>query len=209
MPTRREVRLGRLFRRRKILGYVDEPMLSVFRDHGVVLKDSLTNYNQTAEDRSIYQLVEPGWLAVNRMKAWQGSLGISSLRGILSGHYICFEPSHGESDRFLHYLLRSQRMTAHMASISRGVRPGQIEIDNDELAATPLVLPTVEEQRRIADFLDDRVARIDQIMAARHGQVDLLDVQARSELAMETLAPSHGTMPLKYLIADERAMHHS
>lgn len=152
-------------------------MLSVFREHGVVLKDDMVNHNQTAEDRSIYQLVEPGWLAVNRMKAWQGSLGISAHRGIMSGHYICFAPRHGENDRYLHYLLRSPRMTAHFLSISRGVRPGQIEIDNDELAATRLDLPTPEDQRRIADFLDDRVARIDQIIAARQAQVTR--VQAR------------------------------
>lgn len=166
-----EVRLGRLFRRRKVLGYVHEPMLSVYREHGVVLKDAHTNHNQTAEDRSIYQLLEPGWLAVNRMKAWQGSVGISPLRGIVSGHYICFQPIHDEDDRFLHYLLRSPAMTAHFSAISRGVRPGQIEIDNDELAATKLRLPPTEEQRRIADFLDDRIARIDQINAVRLSQV--------------------------------------
>ena len=151
MTETRQIRLGRLFERRKILGFVDEPMLSVFREHGVVLKDDMVNHNQTAEDRSIYQLVEPGWLAVNRMKAWQGSLGVSAHRGIMSGHYICFAPRHSEHDRYLHYLLRSPRMTAHFAAISRGVRPGQIEIDNDQLAATPLDLPSTDEQRRIAE----------------------------------------------------------
>lgn len=169
----REIRLGRLFERRKILGYVDEAMLSVYRDRGVVLKDEELNPNKTAEDRSIYQLVEPGWLVVNRMKAWQGAVGVSDLRGIVSGHYICFLPTHNEVDRYLHYLLRSPRVTAHLLSISRGVRPGQIEIDNDELAGMTLALPDTAEQRRIADFLDDRVARIDRIIASRGRQIAL------------------------------------
>ena len=69
-------------------------MLSVYRDLGVVTKDDrIDNFNKTAENRNIYQLVDDGWLIVNRMKAWQGSLGISSLRGIVSGHYICFRGS--------------------------------------------------------------------------------------------------------------------
>ena len=174
MSNVKEVRLGRLFQRRKVLGHIDEPMLSVYRDHGVVLKGELTNHNQTAEDRSIYQLVEPGWFVVNRMKAWQGSVGVSTHRGIVSGHYICFEPHHGEVDRYLHYLLRSPAVRTHFESISRGVRPGQIEIDNDELAATRLLLPSAREQRRVADFLDDRVARIDQIITARRHQTDTL-----------------------------------
>jgi len=194
----RQIRLGRLFERRKILGFVDEPMLSVFREHGVVLKDDMVNHNQTAEDRSIYQLVEPGWLAVNRMKAWQGSLGVSAYRGIMSGHYICFAPRHSEHDRYLHYLLRSPRMTAYFASISRGVRPGQIEIDNDQLAATPLDLPNTDEQRRIADFLDDRVARIDQIIAARRSQIELLMNASRARLQdlQDEWSAKHGSTRL-------------
>lgn len=163
--------MRRLYRRSKILGFIDEPMLSVYRERGVILKDEATNNNKTAEDRSIYQLVDDGWLVVNRMKAWQGALGVSQLRGIISGHYICFEPVHSDCHRYLHYALRAPNMTAHFASISRGVRPGQIEIDNDDLAATNVQLPDVDEQRRIAAFLDDRVARIDRILAARRVQM--------------------------------------
>lgn len=181
-----QVALRRLFRREKVLGYVDEPMLSVFRDHGVVLKNEETNPNKTAEDRSIYQLVKPGWLVVNRMKAWQGSVGVSTLQGIVSGHYICYAPAHGEHDRYLNWLFRSARYVAHFAAISRGVRPGQIEIDNDELASTLVALPALEEQRRIADFLDDQVARIDNIIATRRHQIQLLD-EARVHAAWRAI----------------------
>lgn len=162
-------------------------MLSVYRELGVVPKDEAVNHNKTAEDRSIYQLVDDGWLVVNRMKAWQGSVAISSLRGIISGHYICFRPTHEEHSRFLHYLLRSPKMTAHFLSISRGVRPGQIEIDNDDLAATLIALPDVQEQRRIASFLDDRAARIDRIVAARRLQIAHLDA-TRTRQSYEVVA---------------------
>src|SRR5579875_3961930 len=107
-----------------------EPMLSVFRDFGVVAKDSRENLNQTAENRSIYQLVHPGWLVTNRMKAWQGSVGISALRGIVSGHYICFAPLHKENHNYLNLLFRSPRYAVGYGLISRGVRIGQAEIDN-------------------------------------------------------------------------------
>lgn len=199
----RTIQLRRLFERAKVLGHSDEPMLSVFREHGVVLKDSLTNHNQTAEDRSIYQLVDDGWLVVNRMKAWQGSVGVSSLRGIVSGHYICFRPQHSEDDRFLHYLLRSPRMTAVFLSISRGVRPGQIEIDNDDLAAVKLELPEVEQQRRIADLLDDRVGRIDRIIAARRKQSAVLAAVLQSDLQslQDRLSERFGDTRLGHLIA--------
>ncbi len=104
----RSVPLWSLFHRVKDVGHPEEQMLSVYRDHGVVHKDGRAdNFNKTAENRNIYQLVDSGWLVLNRMKAWQGSLGISPHRGIVSGHYICFRPEHSEDPRFLDYLLRS------------------------------------------------------------------------------------------------------
>jgi type I restriction enzyme S subunit len=78
--------LWAMYQRIKDVDHPSETMLSVYRDYGVVVKSSRENLNVTADDRSIYQLVHPGWLVTNRMKAWQGSVGISGLRGIVSGH---------------------------------------------------------------------------------------------------------------------------
>src|SRR4051812_34938979 len=100
--------LWSLFERIKDVGHPNEEMLSVYRNLGVVRKgDRHDNFNKTAENRDIYQLVDRDWLIVNRMKAWQGSVGISPYRGIVSGHYICFRPRHAENSQFLNWLLRS------------------------------------------------------------------------------------------------------
>lgn len=138
--------LWSMFERIKDTDHPEEVMLSVFREHGVIAKDSRDNINRTAENRSIYQLVHPGWLVANRMKAWQGSVGVSALRGIVSGHYICFAPRHNEDHRYLNWLLRSTAYTDGYTLLSRGVRIGQAEIDNDELRLMPILLPPVEEQ---------------------------------------------------------------
>ena len=160
--------LWSMFERIKDVGHPEEEMLSVYRDHGVVRKESRTdNFNKTAENRNIYQLVHPGWLVVNRMKAWQGSLGISSLRGIVSGHYLCFRPRHDEDPKFVNYLLRSDVYTTELRRLSRGVRPNQLEIDNDLLRTVPVFLPDKESQRRIAAFLDIEMERIDQLIASK------------------------------------------
>jgi type I restriction enzyme, S subunit len=169
------VPLWSLFHRVKDVGHPDEQMLSVYRDHGVVQKDARSdNFNKTAENRNIYQLVDEGWLIVNRMKAWQGSLGISPHRGIVSGHYICFRPEHGEDPRFLDYLLRSAAYTAELGRLSRGVRPNQIEIDNDGLRVLPVRLPPLAEQRAIVGFLDTETARIDALVTKKRRLMSLL-----------------------------------
>lgn len=179
-PGWRAVPLWSLFERVKDTGHPDMPMLSVFREHGVVRKDSLPNLNQTAENRNIYQLVGPGWLVVNRMKAWQGSVGIAREAGIVSGHYLCFRPrSHGQDDDFLNLLLRSAPYAAVFQALSRGVRPGQAEIDNDALQVVPILLPGLEEQRRMAD----QVALLDHAINLRQQQIALLSERKQALIA--------------------------
>jgi type I restriction enzyme S subunit len=166
--------LWSMFERIKDVGHPDEQMLSVFRDHGVVAKDSRDNINTTAENRNIYQLVHPGWLVSNRMKAWQGSVGISDLRGIVSGHYICFAPRHDEDSRYLNWLFRSPTYTDGYGLQSRGVRIGQAEIDNDLYRVMPVLLPTQDEQRAIADYLDRETARIDTVIEEQQRLIEML-----------------------------------
>lgn len=159
-------------------------MLSVYRDHGVVRKDSRDdNFNKTAENRDIYQLVHPGWLVVNRMKAWQGSLGVSFLRGIVSGHYLCFRPSHDEEPRFLNYLLRSDVYRTELLRLSRGVRPNQLEIDNDLLRTVPVCFPDRDQQRRIASFLDAETERIDELIHTKKRMIAVLGEHRRRALS--------------------------
>ena len=180
--------LWSLFERIKDVDHPEERMLSVFREFGVVAKDSHDNINKTAANRSIYQLVHPGWFVANRMKAWQGSVGISSLRGIVSGHYICFAPRHNEDHRYLNWLLRSTAYSNGYAVLSRGVRIGQAEIDNDEFRLMPILLPPCEEQRAIADYLDRETAQIDTLIAKQEQLIATL--RERRTAAIES-AVSH------------------
>ncbi len=171
--------LWSMFDRVKDTGHPQETMPSVFREHGVVKKDSRDNLNVTAEDRNIYQLIDHGWLVVNRMKAWQG---ISPHRGIVSGHYLCFRPKHQESSRYLNWLLRSSPYAAEYGRLSRGVRPGQAEIDNDQLRVVQVLVPPRDEQRRIADFLDEQVGLLNQVGTLKEQQVELLRERLRVEV---------------------------
>lgn len=174
IPAHWETRpLWSMFRRIKDVDHPDEQMLSVFRDYGVVAKDSRENINQTAENSSIYQLVNPGWLVTNRMKAWHGSVGISSLRGIVSGHYICFAPLHRESNDYLNWMFRSPRYTVGYGIISRGVRIGQAEIDNDDYRVLPVVVPPLEEQTAIAAYLREQTAKIDGLVEETEALIKL------------------------------------
>ena len=70
------------------------PLLSVVREQGVILRDvedTKSNHNFIPDDLSGYKVVKKGQFAMNKMKAWQGSYGVSDYTGIVSPAYFIFD----------------------------------------------------------------------------------------------------------------------
>ncbi|WP_052680024.1 restriction endonuclease subunit S [Microbacterium azadirachtae] len=162
------------------------------------------NYNKPSEDMSKYQRVSAGDLVVNKMKAWQGSLGISAYDGIVSPAYFVFKATGHIDPRFGHYLLRSSEYAAHMAAISSGIRPNQWDLDPMQFAATPLLVPPSTQQRAIADYLDRETAQIDAFIAKNEQLIALL-TERRVSSMVEAIG-LHDTIPLKRLVQPTRPL---
>lgn len=154
-----------LFHRlQKCTGFPDEELLSVYRDYGVIRKsDRDDNFNRPG-DLSDYQLVERGDLVLNKMKTWQGSLGISSHRGIVSPAYFVYKPVSQNDQRFLHYALRCRDAIDYYASHSTGIRVNQWDLSPEWLDVMRVPLPDLEIQRRIADYLDKEISEMDALI---------------------------------------------
>lgn len=170
------VRLSYLFRPRT---ETDQPylnVLSVYRDFGVIPKSSRDdNFNRTPTDLSRYQVVHPGDLVVNRMKAWQGSLGVSAYEGIVSPDYEVLRPTTARLDsRFLHHLLRSRPMIGEYAVRSTGIRPSQWRLYWAQMRMITVCIPAPLEQRTVADFIDRETARIDTLIEEQQRLIDTL-----------------------------------
>lgn len=74
---------------------------------------------------------------------------------------------------FLAWWARHARVSGQIAAVSSGANIKHL--GSDGLKRLTLEVPSLEEQRRIADFLDDRVACIDQIITARSQQLGDVD----------------------------------
>ncbi|KQP07471.1 hypothetical protein ASF45_33930 [Pseudorhodoferax sp. Leaf265] len=171
----RSTRVGRLFRQSKILGHPDLTVLSVYREFGVIERASRDdNANRVPDDLSKYQLVEVGDLVINKMKAWQGSLGVSAFRGITSPDYVVFRPVHSEEPQFLHSMLRMPQLTPVYLSISNGIRINQWRIESERFANVEVFLPPVDEQRAIVQYISRETAKLDAVRAATERTIGLL-----------------------------------
>lgn len=163
------------FRQEKRQGYEDLTVLSVYREFGVIEKSSRDdNINKTPEDLSKYQLVNPNDLVINKMKAWQGSMGIAPMRGITSPDYVVMRPIGEHDPRYMHHYLRAQPMPWVYRLISNGIRTDQWRMEPEKFLSLPVFMPPVEEQRRIADQIDVELERIRGLISLTERSIDLL-----------------------------------
>ena len=114
----------------------------------------------------------------------------SDLHG--SSEFLCLRPGPDLDPRFLMYLTLSQLWLDRAILTSYGAKMPRTSWE----AMADLALPdlVLAEQRRIADFLDDRVARIDQIITARRAQMVALSELNQRQLVDELLGA--GESPL-------------
>jgi type I restriction enzyme S subunit len=169
------IKLRWLFKQVKRQGFPELPPLSVYRDFGVILRESRDdNANRVPEDLDKYQLVEPGDLVINKMKAWQGSLGISALTGITSPDYVVFAPVHEEHPPFLNLLLRIPTLATVYLSMSNGIRTNQWRLEPDRFVTLELCLPPRCEQEQIVSHVESRVTKLDELYAATIESIRIL-----------------------------------
>lgn len=137
-------------------GFPDLESLSVFLDAGVVPRSSREdNHNQLGESLEKYQRVLPNDLVFNKLRTWQGGFGISDYEGIVSPAYIIARPDRSLIEpRFLGYLLKSAPYLAELTRLSKWMPPTQFDISWESIRDLKLRIPQLEEQRRIAKYLD-------------------------------------------------------
>lgn len=159
-----------------ITNHIDKELLSVYLDRGVVRFSDVDEKrtNVTSLDLSKYQLVRKGNLVLNNQQAWRGSVGVSSYEGIVSPAYLILELSNKFDPHYANYLFRNGSMVSHYLIASKGVGTIQRNLYWGNLRRTPIFIPPLSEQQKIAQFLDDKTAKIDQAVDLAEKQIALL-----------------------------------
>jgi len=163
-------------------GRTDLPLLSVVREKGVIPRSTMSreeNHNFIPDDLSNYKVVREGNLVINKMKAWQGSLGIAPMDGVVSPAYFVFDLQI-DNRQFGHALLRSKTYVAFFSRVSDGVRIGQWDLSTHGMKRIPIALPPSPEQSAIARFLDHVGRRIGHTIHAKQKLIALLNEQKQA-----------------------------
>ncbi|MCH4032381.1 MAG: restriction endonuclease subunit S [Lachnospiraceae bacterium] len=173
-------------------GNRDYRLLSVYREYGVIPKDSCDdNHNKESLDLSNYKVVHIGDLVLNKMKMWQGSLGVSQYEGIVSPAYIiCKVLDKDINLDYLHLLLRSARFKSYYNQYSYGIRVGQWDMHYEDFKNLKVYMPPRAEQDQIVRFLDWKVSAINKLIGIRRKEIQELEEMKRSKIGAIVMGQS-------------------
>ena len=120
----------------------------------------------------ILKHVEKGDFVIS-MRSFQGGIEYCNYTGCVSSAYVALIPTSKVHSQYYRFLLKSGRYIEALQSTSNLVRDGQA-LRYENFCMVPLIVPPLSEQQKIAQFLDDKTAKIDQAVDLAEKQIALL-----------------------------------
>lgn len=149
-------------------------LLSVYTDIGVKPRAELEERGNKASTTDGYWIVKKGDIVVNKLLAWMGAIGLSEYDGVTSPAYDILRPHQQINGKFFHYLFRTPLCLSEFKKNSRGIMDMRLRLYFEELGNIYIPFPSYPEQQKIAQFLDDKTAKIDQAVDLAEKQIALL-----------------------------------
>lgn len=133
------------------------------------------------ENFNSYNIIEAGDI-VFRLTDLQNDkrslrTGLVKEKGIITSAYVTVKPIKNLVNSYFHYLLHSYDVAKVFYNMGNGVRQG---LNFDELKKLLVLNPTISEQQAIANYLDDKCAQIDAVIADKQAQLETLAAYKKS-----------------------------
>ncbi len=191
-----------LFAEVKDRNHPDEEMLSVTITRGIVRQKALlagsSKKDSSNLDKSAYKLVQPRDIAYNKMRAWQGAIGVSDLRGIISPAYVVMRLREADNlPRYFHHLYRTPQFAKEAERWSYGITSDMWSLrpEHFKMIYTPEPPPT--EQAAIVGFLDWANGRLERAIRAKQKVIALLTEQKQAIIHRAVTRGLDRSAPLK------------
>lgn len=179
----------------------NEEMLSVTIRKGVIKQNILLSESSKKDssnlDKSAYKMVQPGDIAYNKMRAWQGAIGVSDFKGIVSPAYIVVRPRQEINTKYFHYLMRTPAFNKEAERWSYGITSDQWSLRSEHFRMIYCSFPPLDEQAAIVRFLDHTGSRIKRYILAKQKLIKLLNKQKQAVIHQAVTRGLDPNVPLK------------
>lgn len=157
----------------------DDGVITCFRDGEVTLRSNRREDGFTMADKEIgYQGVDVGDLVVHGMDGFAGAIGISDSRGKASPVLNVLNTK--QNKKYIMYYLRSMAYGEVFTALSTGIRVRSCDLRWNKLAELLYPLPPIDEQNNIVNYIDEQIARTNEIIADKKSQIETLDGYKKS-----------------------------
>lgn len=192
-------RMKGLFTERNERDCKGKTLLSVSQYYGIRPKSETDIADShIAESYDDYKVVCQGDFVMNIMLAWNGSYAVSDYNGMVSPAYCVFKFRKDCCEKYFHYLLRTNGYPTAFKTMSRGVIDSRLRLYPEQFYTFPVILPPVEEQQRIADYLDSKCGEIDSLIGLQEQMIEKLKAYKQSvitEAVTKGLDPNAKLVP--------------
>lgn len=174
--------------------YENEPILSL-TTKGVVVRN-LDAGGKMPLSFDGYQIVSPNNLlmCLFDIDVTPCCVGLIKHSGLTSPAYSQFVLHSGDNPRYFEYLLKNIDSDKSYLHLSKNLRSSLTETD---FGAIPTCVPPVNEQQRIADFLDTKCAEIDEMIAIQEKTVEELKAYKQSIITEAVTKGLNPDAPMK------------
>ena len=163
------------FRERDEHGQPDLPLLEVSINVGVVLREfSDDRIESTAADFNTYKVAKKGDIVFNKMRMWQGAVGVAPEDGLVSPDYTVATPSGALSSDYAGQLFRTEKFSAECARLSHGIVWDRLRLYWVGFRDIEVPLPPLNEQRTILAHIQRETAKLDALGAVTERTTALL-----------------------------------
>lgn len=148
--------------------------------NGVIEKDIGQNFGLNPLDFRTYQIFNYDDLVfklIDLDNINTSRVGYVYKKGIMSSAYIRLIPKEKSCSKYFYYFYYSLYVKQIFNNIGTGVRS---TLNADELLSIKIPLPPLEEQKRIADFLDSKCTQIDNFCEKKQKLITLLNEKKQS-----------------------------
>lgn len=152
---------------KRIYGKEDRDVLSITQQ-GIKIKDVESNKGQLAESYANYQVVNINDFAMNSMDLLTGWVDCSPYEGVTSPDYRVFRflGNKPQCHRYYKYIFQMCYKNRIFYRIGQGVSNlGRWRLQTDQFLNMYLPQPPIIEQKKIADFLDEKTGKIDEVVS--------------------------------------------
>lgn len=176
IPAHWEIERTRwLFRERDQRGEPELPLMEVSIATGVTVREfSEDRIEGTAADFGTYKVARRGDIAFNKMRMWQGAVGVVPTDGLVSPDYVVAEPTGGMMPEYAGLLFRTPAFSAECGRRSHGLTWDRLRIYWEEFREIELPAPPLEEQHAIVAHIARETAKLDAVRAATERTISLL-----------------------------------